>query len=207
MEETDMLSSVSLRRIAAVVVILGAVIVWNPIRGSAAAALERYTADAVQNAYPGRAGAAIVDMTIERWSSDAERDRLMSILIEDDQSKLLDALTKLPRVGFINTPGNLGYDLHYARKTMLSDGSARIVLATNRFISFWEATQQPRSVDYPFTLIELHVGPDGKGEGKISLATRIVYDKETKEATLENYQSQPVMLSNVRREDKKEDKK
>ena len=49
---------------------------------------------------------------------------------------------------------------------------------TDRYISFWEAANRPRTVDYPFTLIEIRIGPDGKGEGKMSIATKVTYDKE-----------------------------
>ena len=76
------------------------------------------------------------------------------------------------------------------------------MLATDRYITFWEAVNRPRTIDYPFTLIELHIGPDGKGEGKMSIATKIMHDKKKNEIVLENYQSQPVLLTEVRKEAK-----
>lgn len=196
-----MLTNAGPRRLAAAVVLLGAVLWGYATPGRTAAPIERYVADAMKTGFPGPVASGIVEMDIERWSTDAERDRLRSVLIEDNPSKLLDVLTKLPRVGYIRTPGSLGYDLHYARRHLNSDGSTHVIMATNRFISFWEATRQPRSIDYPFTLIEMHIGPDGNGEGKISLATKITYDSDTKEVTLEDYESQPVLLSHVHRED------
>jgi len=196
-----MLMNTLRRGLTATVLCVGATIVWGSLSGSAARPLERYEADAIKTGFPGPVGSAIVDMTIERWSTDAERDRLKSVLIEENQDKLLDALTRLPRVGYIYMPGGLGYDLHYARKTTADDGSTKVYLATNRNISFWEATNQPRSIQYPFTLIEMRIGPDGKGEGKLSVATKIMYDRKQKEAMLEEYESQPVMLTNVRRQD------
>jgi hypothetical protein len=75
-------------------------------------------------------------------------------------------------------------------------------MATDRYIGFWEAANRPRTVDYPFTLIEMHIGADGRGEGKLSLATKIAYDKDSKEVVLENYATQPVQLTDVRRESK-----
>ena len=95
---------------------------------------------------------------------------------------------------------NLGYDLRYARKEPIEEGGERIVIATDRPISFWEAANRPRTIDYPFTLIEMRLGADGTGEGKLSLATKILVDKDTKEIVLENFSSQPVMLTDVRRE-------
>ena len=165
-----------------------------------AAPLERYIATAINMGVPGRAGAGQIEIAIERWSSDADRDRLRTMLFEKGPDALLDELQKMPRVGTIRNPTSLGYDLHYARKTDTGDGSARIVLATDRPMGFWEAVNRPRSVDYPFTVVEIHIGSDGKGEGKLSLATKILADRDSKEIVLENFASQPVMLTDVRRE-------
>jgi hypothetical protein len=164
---------------------------------------ERFTALAVNMGTPGPTGAATVEIAVTRWSTDAERDRLLTILMEQGPEKLLDALQHLPRVGYIRTPNSIGYDLHFARRTPLPDGGERVVLATDRYISFWEAANQPRSIDYPFTVIELHVNANGEGEGKMSLATKIIADKEAKQIVLENYASQPVLLQAVRRQPSK----
>ena len=59
---------------------------------------------------------------------------------------------------------------------------------------------QPRSIDYPFTVIELRLNRDGEGEGKMSIATKITVDKDSNMITLENYDIQPVMLTNVKSE-------
>jgi hypothetical protein len=67
-------------------------------------------------------------------------------------------------------------------------------------VGFWEASNRPRVNDYPFSVIEMHIGPNGKGEGKLSVATKITFDKDTKTVTLENYGQQPVMLNEVKRE-------
>jgi len=166
-----------------------------------AVALERYVALAVNlGGTPGPTGAGTVEITIDNWSTDAQRDQLMKILIDKGPEKLLDTLQKMPRVGSIRTPNSIGYDLHYARKNPLEDGGDQIVLATDRYIGFWEASNRPRTVDYPFTLIEMRVGKDGVGEGKLSLFTKITYDKKKNQIVLEDYGSQPVLLTQVRRE-------
>ena len=82
----------------------------------------------------------------------------------------------------------------------LPDGGERVVLVTDRRIGFWEAANQPRSIDYPFTVIELRLNRDGEGEGKMSIATKIIADKENNIVTLENFETQPVRLTNVKRE-------
>jgi hypothetical protein len=166
-----------------------------------AAAIERYVALAVNlGGSPGPTGAGTVEISIDRWSTDAERDQLMKVLIDQGPEKLLETLQKMPRAGSIKTPNSIGYDLHYARKSPLDEGGDRIVLATDRYIGFWEAANRPRTVDYPFTLIEMRVGRDGVGEGKMSLFTKIGYDKNKNQIVLEDYGSQPVLLTQVKRE-------
>jgi hypothetical protein len=158
---------------------------------------ERYTAAAVDM---NRGGAGTIEIAVNRWSSDKDRDKLMSVMMSKGPEKLLDALQDMPRMGYFRAPGNLGWDIHFARKVPLPDGGERVVLVTDRRISFWEASRQPRSIDYPFTVIELRLNKDGEGEGKMSLATKIIADKENNIVTLENYDISPVMLNNVRRE-------
>lgn len=167
---------------------------------SEAIAAERFVASAVNIAAPGPTGAGLVDIVVERWSTDAERDRLLDVLAKGGQEKLLSELQSLPRVGYFRTPNSIAYDLKFARKEKLDEGGEQIVIATDRYIGFWEARNRPRTIDYPFTLIEIRLGPDGVGEGKMSLATKITYYESTKRIALENYASQPVMLTKVRRE-------
>lgn len=162
---------------------------------------EKFTAFAVNldGTVIAPAGASVVDIVVERYSSDAERDRLLKALIEKGPEKLLDTLQSLPRVGYIRTPNSLAYDLHYARKTPMAEGGERIVLVTDRYIGFWEAANRPRTIDYPFTVIELRLNRDGEGEGKMSIATKITIDEEHSQIELENYGTQPVLLKTVRR--------
>ena len=170
------------------------------ISGQTKGAKERFTALAVNMGTPGPSGATTVEIDVDRWSTDAEREKLMNILMEQGPEKLLETLQKMPRVGYIRTPNSIGYDLHYSQKTPLPDGGERVVLATDRYITYWEAVNRPRSIDYPFTVIELHINGNGEGEGKMSLATKIIPDKESRTIVLENYATQPVQLESVRRE-------
>jgi hypothetical protein len=158
---------------------------------------ERYTA-AAMNINNGRAGN--IDITVNRWSTDKQRDALMAVAVQKGPEKLLDALQSMPAVGHFGAPGTLSWDIHFARKMPLPDGGERVVLITDRRIGFWEAANQPRSIDYPFTFIDIRLNRDGEGEGKMSLATKVIYDKKENMISLENFQTSPVMLTNVRRE-------
>ena len=78
-------------------------------------------------------------------------------------------------------------------------GAQALKHLTDRPIGFWEARNQPRSIEYPFTLIELEMDGKGEGVGKLSIATRITLNGNV--LTLENYANQPVMLTQVRKQE------
>src|SRR5262249_35047373 len=138
--------------VLAVVLLSGmALVTIAPARAQTKGEAERFTAFAVNLGTPGRPGTATVDIAINRWSTDDEREKLLTVLREQGPEKLLQTLQNLPRVGYIRTPNSIGYDLHYARKNELPEGGERVIIATDRRISFWEAANRPRSIDYPFT--------------------------------------------------------
>jgi hypothetical protein len=149
---------------------------------------------------------ARVDITIDSWSSPEEREQLIVTMLEKGSGALLKALQKASVKGRFRIPTarppdphhlSLGLDIRYAWQVPLPDGGKRIVLAMDRYIGFQEARNQPRSVDYPFTLLQIHVDSQGKGEGKMAVATKISFDKEKKQIELENYASEPVRLNNL----------
>lgn len=161
---------------------------------------QRFTATAINMGSPGPTTVDRVDIVVTQWSPMAQRDRLIGVLFDKGADKLLDVLKDLPKVGYFKTPESLSYDLHYAQRTPLPDRGERVVLATDRYIGFWEVARGSRTTDYPFTIIELRLNGDGRGEGKISLATRVIADKKDHSVVLENWGTQPVMLKDVRRE-------
>jgi hypothetical protein len=150
---------------------------------------------------------AVMDIRITRWSTQKQREDLITTATEKGQDALLRALQKMPDHGRISIPGwqgpdphnaRLGWVLHYAYETPGDDGGYRIGIATDRYIGMWEARNQPRTIDYPFSLLELRVGKDGKGVGKMAVATKIDYDKKKKQIVLENYSSEPVRLNEIK---------
>ena len=160
---------------------------------------ERFTAVAVSTGdIRSRPVATTVEITINRWSTEAESRRLINVLREEGPEALLDVLRDLKPVGTINTPGNLAYDLHFAYQEFTGDGGRRIFLATDRPITYWQAVNRPRIMNYPFTFIELRMDGKGHGEGKLALATQIHVSDDGKTIELVNYRTQPIDLNEVK---------
>jgi hypothetical protein len=164
---------------------------------------EEFTAVAIVNNNLA-SGAGTVLMRVTRWSSEAESQQLLATLKTKGPNKLLDELSGMKTVGTIRTPDSLAYDLRYAHQGKGEDGGRQIVLATDRPIGFWEAARQPRTIQYPFTVIQMQIGADGRGKGTLSYATRITAHGNVIE--LENFATQPVMLTDIKAEKSKHDR-
>src|SRR3954468_22142644 len=120
----------------------------------------------------------ILQITLDKWSTAQERTTLLQT-VPKGQDDLVRSLQKVPVKGRINIPGwqgpdpqnyRLGWNLRYAWHEPLPDGGERIVLATDRQMSFSEIANSPRTVDYPFLLIQIQL-KDDKGEGKMATFT------------------------------------
>ena len=154
-----------------------------------------------------------IQITINNWSSPSERQHLITTFLEKKQDGLLRELEKQKELGRFNFPGymgpdpnstmRLGTDIRYAMNFPGEDGGRRIVIMTPRVMGFTELRNQPRTVDYPFTLFEMRFDRAGKGEGKMAYSTQIKFDKKTSTIELENYSTEPVRLNNLELEVRK----
>ena len=163
----------------------------------AAKPVERLTALAVDMSnMAGARNTATVDIVIDRWSTDAERDQLRAALREGGADGLLHALQKVKEVGRISSARSLDYPLRLARQTTSPSGGRRILMGTDRLISFLELRDQPRTVDYPFMVIDIRLDASGKGEGKLMPLAKITEDRDHI-VEIENYASEPVRLTSV----------
>jgi hypothetical protein len=191
-------------KVMALAIVAGALLLWSGAAVAQTLDLPlRLTAFAVNMGSVGRGGANTVSIQIDRWSTEEERELLMTTFVEKGPDALLSALQKQKRVGFMRLPNTMGYDLQFARLIPNEEGGSRIILATDRKIGFQEARNQPRTMDYPFTLLEIRLDKNGEGQGKMSVATKITLNKNTKTIELENYSSEPVRLTSVKVEKKK----
>jgi len=180
--------------------VLSLILAGTGVRAHVAAADEKplkLRAFAVNLNSQARARTGTLDIAIERWSTPEEAARLRDILAEKGADDLLEALQKIkPRAGYIRSSTSLGWDIQYAREQPSGDGR-RVIIATDRPMSFWELSTRPRSAEYEFTLAEIRLSKDGKGEGKLAPAAKISWNKDTRTIEIENYGIEPVRLAEV----------
>lgn len=208
------LASVSVREehvskymISAIALIAGLLVASAPVATQTHGEKLRITAFAVNMSNIGTGGTATVEFDVDRWSTESERTKLISVMQEKGADALLQTLRELPSHGRMRFPAwqgrdplnaRLGWDIRYASQRSDAEGNRRIVLALDRYLSFWEIANRPRTIDYPFTFVEIRVNKDGEGEGKLSIATKVDFNKSTNLIELETYASEPVRLQQVK---------
>lgn len=144
-----------------------------------------------------------LQINITRWTTDDERVALLSELLENGQKGLVEVLGKQDETGFVrvtttgvrrNFPSER---LRYAREFPREDGGRRIVLALDRYISFYEATFQPRWRDYDVTLIVMDVDDEGNGEGQLAMGVQLEINDQ-RQLVIESFGTEPVRLTRIR---------
>lgn len=140
-----------------------------------------------------------------RWSTEDDRESLASAFKDKGDAGLQAVFEATPSHGIMWTSESLGYSLRFAHRVAMPDGGERIILATDRRLGVWSAGDvwraagQSASPNYPFTVIELRLNPRGQGEGKMSLAAKVIFEDAARTLALENYAAGPILIKDVRR--------
>ena len=153
---------------------------------------EQFTATLVNP--EGQPSTLPVVIHIDRYSTAAEEQKLAGILAKKGPDGLRDALWDLEK-GYIRIGSSLGYPIAVVLEKPTATGRV-ITMMMDRPISFREFATSARSLDYPFSYIELKVGKDGKGEGQMFAAANISMTAGT--IDVENYSALPLKLLAVR---------
>lgn len=152
--------------------------------------------------YIGGPRGAVTDfftLTINNITPEAEVTRLLDLLKRDGQDKFWDAVSKEKHCT-IQIGSGLSRDLNAVWVTQTEDGR-KISAVAERWLGFGELRRGARSVDYPFTYIELFVQEDGDVEGTLFPAAR-VRAKSGNTIEVENFGIYPARLVNIKRKKK-----
>ena len=171
-------------------------------RAQAPAKYETFTAKTV-NMSVGAGQNVKID--IFRWSTEDERKVLVSVVTDNNEKALADAIQKAPSLGSIWTSESLGYSIRFAFRDTLASGMERVIVLTDGQLGswsgqIWKPLRASGTASYPFSLIELRVNRTGTGEGKMSMAGKVVADDNAKTLTLGDYDAAPVLLRPVKHE-------
>ena len=164
----------------------------RPVSGNQA--IETFTARAF-SVQTGQSG--IVEIVINRWSTDGEREVLKSVLAAAGSQAMVQEMQNMPQVGYIKTAeSGMGDALMYARSNVLPDGTRQVVVATNRPISMAGSLAPGTAQKYDLSVVEMRWKKgEKKGEGKMTLAA----EASIKDGKLQitNYMGQPPILRDI----------
>ncbi len=137
-------------------------------------------------------------LTLDRTASGDDFDRHLDVLKSKGQDGVLDAIRK-ERRGTLQIGSELGQDLNVVRVAENDEGGKTITAAFGRWMKFAELRAGSRTVDYPFTYIELVMDSKGKGEGTFIPVARLDFNKKKNAVEVENFGAFPAKLMGVRK--------
>jgi hypothetical protein len=151
-----------------------------------------------------------ITMNVDEWTSVEERRRLITVFKEGGNEALMKELRKM-KAGYIVPPAFSrwpSWEVDVASLIPQPDGGRIVRLFTERPIAFGEAYYSTRSKDYEFGIVELKLGPDGKGEGATIPAAKLSMSEDG-QLVVETlpYTTGPQKLMGVSQWQDKKDKK
>jgi hypothetical protein len=160
-------------------------------------ATEEFSANFTNISTVGVTGATPITIRVRRWSTDDEHATLMAILAKDGNDAFTRALQGQKEVGSIGVPTSLAYPLLYARQMRNPEGGRKIMLISDRPMTFQERTGSSISRDYPLTWIEMKLDKDDRGDGTVVLAARLRLLGDV--MGVEDLGNQPSRLTSIRK--------
>ena len=183
---------------AVLVLATGAAATWSSSTASAQTPRgEEFTATFTNIGNVGGTGATPINIRITRWTPDDEHNKLMAILAKDGNEAFTRELQATKTTGSIGVPQELAYPLLYARQMPGKDGGRKVMLISDRPMTFQERTGSGISRDYPLTWIEMNLNKEGRGEGTVVLAARLRLLGEV--MGVEDLSNQPARLTQIRK--------
>lgn len=141
-------------------------------------------------------GRLMIDLA--RWSTTDERDRLVAAIAQNGPDRMLDAFRDIGRIGTLYWPGGLEYAVQYAWRSPRPDGGLDVILVLDRPVWLWWNASAPTTT-YPFTVVQMRLGKDGAGEGRVSLGVPVTGDKMAG-VVLSDYAKAPAVITDLRRD-------
>jgi len=164
-------------------------------------AMQRFTFGVEQVGKTGLSGEGRLQLVIDRWSTDAERERVLLAMNENGPDGLARAVRSSGAVGYLHWPGSLDYTLRYAYPVPRPDGGQDVVLATDSPVQqWWESSRSSPPAYTGITVIQLRLNNDGQGEGKLAMPGMVTAGRDSKTFLLADYDKRRVVLTDVRRD-------
>jgi hypothetical protein len=145
----------------------------------------------VQNTLP-------LDFYFYDYTPDDELKSLIAIFKDQGEAGIEKAFSKMKDRGRMSTDlrPSLG-SLKFIRA--VTKGNETVIrMVTDRILSFQERIDNSALSKYRFSVVELHLDAQGKGQGKLTYAAKLNLDDQG-QLDIESYDAIPIPLNNVRK--------
>jgi len=197
---TCMESEVAMKRMALAIIVLALVSIPNSIsarqsRNRRGSGTEVFTGTILNR--EGKMISYSFTLRLNGRTSHEESQRYLTILDRDGQTGLMRAVRN-NNFGSFTAAGQTRRNLLFVQESQVG-GTRRIIAAFERWIGVREARAGLRTMDHPFSTIELNVDQRGRGTGTFIGLARIRMDRRAeRRVEVVSYGTFPARITGVR---------
>ena len=130
-------------------------------------------ANVIRASGAGQGHGGMLQVTIDRWTTDEEGQTVYDAIKTGDQQKIEKAMQDLESAGSANLACHMGLHLLVALMFVTQEGGTEIILATDRPISVREEMAGGQSTKFNTSLIVLQIPASGDGAGMYASAVEL----------------------------------
>jgi hypothetical protein len=178
-------------------VLLALVAMSAPVFSQNPGAPETFTANLQATGATGGAAAATIDISVRRYTPEADRKAVEEALKTGGYAGFLAALRKAPEVGNV-TVADRKWAIRWAREQPSGKYTRRIVVVTDQpifFVGGGRTDAKPRE-GYEVAVIQFEVDNAGMGKGSMAAAARVKPGGEAG-VQIDDYADKPINLTTV----------
>ena len=157
---------------------------------------ESFTANLHATGAAGGAGAATIQIDVQRYTPDFDRTSVETALKSGGYPAFLTALRKAPVVGSV-TQGDQKWSIRWARERPAKTGRT-LVFVTDQpifFVGGGRVDAKPRE-GYEVAVIQVNIDDGGIGDGTMAAAARVKPGGDTG-VQIDDYADKPIKLTSV----------
>jgi hypothetical protein len=158
--------------------------------------LDHFTFVAANGAPPSPAGETRLGVTITRWSTEGEKTAVLTAL-KAGPDAVRNVVRLMYDAGYMDWPGGQQHIFRYATRTPAADGGEDILLIVDLPVDIWWDKAADRQAGQPFAAFQIHIGKDGRGEGRLVPGTKLTAGNGA--VAVQDVSQQPVLLTDLRR--------
>jgi hypothetical protein len=179
------------------VVLMGVLVA--ALTGQSTAPVKPEKFNAIMNAGAMNPRPMAVDIGIDRWGTDADRERLGAALKAGGQAGLAMALRKEPTTGYVFALGHERLVAGYVEQQALPDGGRKILLLCVRRPGEWEISNDTGRTEHLFRVVELKLDARERGTGTLYHTAKVGFGETGGLTIVDELSGQPTALLSLRK--------